>query len=144
MKHTDQPGAPQDPYQDWVAAAQGTITVATLIEGITIAAYVTIVSGQGNFTTLEEHDLWLVAISVAAFSTLVLYLFVVATGMGTVFTTDQEQRHQRVKLAAAAFYFQVFSVIVFAMLMTAATFMNIQDSRPTNSNTPFSDLSSQH
>ena len=35
MKHTDQPGAPQDPYQDWVAAAQGTITVATLIEGIT-------------------------------------------------------------------------------------------------------------
>ena len=68
----------------------------------------TIVSGQGNFTTLEEHDLWLVAISVAAFSTLVLYLFVVATGMGTVFTTDQEQRHQRVKLAAAAFYFPGF------------------------------------
>ena len=103
-----------------------------------------IVSGQGHFATLEEHDLWLVAISVVTFTTLGLYLFVVATGMGTVFTTDQEQRHQRVKLAAAAFYFQVFSVIVFAMLMTAATFMNIQDSRPKNSNTPLSSLSSQH
>ena len=48
MKHADRPGAIQDPYQDWVAAAQGTITVATLIEDVTMAAYVAIVSGQGN------------------------------------------------------------------------------------------------
>ena len=131
MKHTGQPPTIPDQHQDWVAAAQGTISVATLIEGVTIAAYVSIVAGQGNFASLAERDLWSVAIFAAAFSTLGLYLFVVAAGMGTVFTTDQEQRHQRVRLAAASFYFQVFSVIVFAMLMTAATFTNIQDSSKT-------------
>ena len=127
MKHTSQLPTLPDQHQNWIAAAQGTITVATLIEGVTTAAYVTIVAGQGNFAHLTERPLWSLAIAIAAFSTMGLYLFVVAVGMGTVFTTDQEQRHQRVKLAASSFYFQVFLVIVFTTLITVATFTNAPD-----------------
>ena len=41
-----------------MAAAQGIITAATLIESVTTAAYATIVAGQGNFASLAERDPW--------------------------------------------------------------------------------------
>ena len=82
----------------------------------------TIIGGQGNFAHLADHTPWPTAIFITLAVTLGVYLFVVAAGMSTVFTTDEQQRHERVKKAAILFYCQVFCVIVFAFLLTLAVF----------------------
>ena len=82
----------------------------------------TIIGGQDNFAHLADHTPWPAAIFTALAVTLGVYLFVVAAGMSTVFTTDEQRRHERVKKAAILFYCQVFCVIVFAFLLTLAVF----------------------
>lgn len=128
MKHVGQPPTIPTRQQDWIAAALSTITVATLIAVAAVGAYVTIVGGQGNFGFLADRTFLANAIVVALVATLLAYGFVVATGMNTVFTTDEHQRHRRVKIAAGGFYFQVVFVIVFTFLLTFAVFTNDSDS----------------
>ena len=88
----------------------------------------TIIGGQGNFAFLADRTSWATTIIGALVGTLCAYVFVVAAGMSTVFTTDEQQRHGRVKLAAVGFYLQVVLVIVFAFLLAVAVFTNHFDS----------------
>ena len=122
MKHTGQPPTFQNRQPDWIAAALGTITVATLIAAAAVGTYVTIIGGQGNFASSADRTGWAAGIFSALMLTLTAYLFVVAAGMNTVFTTDEEQRHRRVQAAALGFYVQVAFVITFALLLTIAVF----------------------
>ena len=122
MKNTDPPPALQTRRPDWIAAALGTISVATLIAAAAVGTYVTIIGGQGNFASLADRTVWAVGIFLSLIATLGAYLFVVAAGMNTVFTADDQQRHSRVKTAAVGFYFQVIFVICFALLLTLAVF----------------------
>ena len=127
MKHTGPPPALATWRQDWIAAALGTTTVATLIAGATVGAYVTLMTGRGDFASIGNRGYWSEAIFAAVMLTLGVYLFVVAAGMGTVFTTDQQERHKRVRSAAVLFYVQVLSVIIFAILISAAAFTDTAD-----------------
>ena len=127
MKHTGPTPARAAWRQDWIAAALGTITVATLIAGATVGAYVTLMTSQGDFASLGNRGYWSEAIFAATMLTLGVYLFVVAAGMGTVFTANQQERHKRVRAAAVLFYGQALSVIIFAILISAAAFTNTAD-----------------
>ena len=131
MKQTGQPPTIPTRQQDWITAGLTTITVATLMAAVAVGAYVTIIGGQGSFAHLAGHTPWPTLIFSALVVTLIVYLFVVATGMSTVFTTDEQRRHERVKKAAFLFYCQVFSVIFFAFLLTLAVFTYDSDASTT-------------
>ena len=94
--------------------------MATLIAAAAVGTYVTIVGGQGNFASLADRTEWALTLFVALMTTLIMYMVVIASGMSTVFTTDDQQRHKRVKFAAQAFYVQGLTVIAFAIVLTSA------------------------
>ena len=98
-----------------------------MIAGATVGAYVTIIGSEGGFASLAEREKLSASIFASVGATLLFYLFVVAAGMGTVFKTDNQARHRRVKEAAVLFYLEVFSVLVFAVLLTSAVFTDIPD-----------------
>ena len=113
-------------------AAIGTITLATLMAAATVGPYATLIASEGGLGSLSSRARLSIEIVLVLASMLFIYLFVVATGLGTVFTTDDQVRHQRVKNAAVLFYFQVLCIIAFGALITFAAFLDIPDSPRSN------------
>lgn len=132
MKHNGQMPPVPPPGPDWVMAAIGTITLATLMVAATVGAYATLIASEGGLGSLGSRARLSVAIVLVLALMLFIYLFVVSAGLGTVFTTDDQVRHRRVKIAAVLFYCQVLSIIAFGALITLAAFLDILDSPRVN------------
>lgn len=105
------------PARDWTTVCVGIITLATIIAAATVAASI-------NFSRPQPAPIadygpihpTVVAGSIALFS-LWAYLFVVFTGLLALFIATADEQEPIARLAALAFYAQVFAVVIFASII---------------------------